>query len=475
MKPQAMLGHSIGEYVAACLAGVFSLEDALRLVAARGRLMQGLPPGAMLAVPLSGGGGAAAASAAELAAGGGQRARRCAWSPGPHEAVDALRGAAGRAGRAVRSRLHDLARLPLGDDGPDPRRPSPSAVARGAAAGAARCRSSPTSPAPGSPPTQATDPRYWARHLREPVRFADGLRALLHDAERVLLEVGPGQALGQLAKRHPASRPRARCWPPCHHPRTPRTAGMRAAGLETLGRLWQAGVHVDWKGFHGAERRHRVPLPTYPFERQRYWIEPAAVETAPRVTTASQPVTSAPDATHQASQVEPGGEAVSARSYQPRPQLRGAYVMPGTPLQRSLVELWQEMLGVAPIGIQDNFFELGGDSLIAVQLSGRVKKQLGLDLPASSLYEGVTVEALAALLKPAEAEGQERREEAPAADASLQRRKQTLARQRNLRRFDDEADDMGSPLKASAHATRFRGGAPARRVPLRRSGHRRHL
>nr|WP_255217586.1 phosphopantetheine-binding protein [Myxococcus sp. AM010] len=114
--------------------------------------------------------------------------------------------------------------------------------------------------------------------------------------------------------------------------------------------------------------------------------------------------------------------------------------MPGTPLQRSLVELWQEMLGVAPIGIQDNFFELGGDSLIAVQLSGRIKKQLGLDLPASSLYEGVTVEALSALLKPAEAEGQERREAAPAADASLQRRKQTLARQRDLRRFDDDDD-----------------------------------
>ncbi|NOK00991.1 MULTISPECIES: type I polyketide synthase [Myxococcus] len=439
VMPQAMLGHSIGEYVAACLAGVFSLEHALRLVAARGRLMQGLPSGAMLAVPLSEGEVQPylRAGGTELSLAALNGPMQCVLS-GTHPAVEAVRKQLQEAGIQCQPLVTSHAFHSSMMD---------SILDAFAAQVATVPLAAPTLPfvsnVTGTWVTaeQATSPRYWAEHLRGTVRFADGLHALLSDARRVLLEVGPGQVLGKLAKRHSvftASHTVLASMPPPKDAGA--TAGMAPLAYETLGRLWQAGVHVDWKGFHGAELRYRVPLPTYPFERQRFWIEPAAVETAPRVTTASQPVTSAPDATHQASQVEPGGEAVSARSYQPRPQLRGAYVMPGTPLQRSLVELWQEMLGVAPIGIQDNFFELGGDSLIAVQLSGRVKKQLGLDLPASSLYEGVTVEALAALLKPAEAEGQERREEAPAADASLQRRKQTLARQRNLRRFDDDDD-----------------------------------
>ncbi|MCY1078495.1 type I polyketide synthase [Archangium lansingense] len=439
VKPQAMLGHSIGEYVAACLAGVFSLEHALRLVAARGKLMQGLPSGAMLAVPLSedevqpylrSGG-----SELSLAALNGPM--QCVLS-GTHAAVEAVRRQLQEAGvqcslLVTSHAFHSSMMNPILD----------AFTAQVAAV-------------PLKPPTlpfvsnvtgtwitaeQATSPRYWAQHLREAVRFADGLHTLYSsDSKRVLLEVGPGQVLGRLAKRHPAFTSThavlASMPPPRDDGAT--TAGVPPLAYETLGRLWQAGVGVEWKGFHGAEHRHRVPLPTYAFERQRFWVEPAATMAAP----APRAVTT--DAAAPEAQAEQGTEASSARPCQPRPQLRSAYVMPGTPLQRSLVELWQEMLGVAPIGIQDNFFELGGDSLIAVQLSGRIKKQLGLDVPASSLYEGVTVEALAALLNPAEQETKEKRSEpeAQAPESTLQRRKQALARQRTLRRTDDEAEDL---------------------------------
>jgi hypothetical protein len=131
-----------------------------------------------------------------------------------------------------------------------------------------------------------------------------------------------------------------------------------------------------------------------------------------------------------------GSEAAGTRPSQPRPQLRNAYLAPGTPLERSLVELWQETLGVAPIGVLDNFFELGGDLPTAVQLSDRIKKRLGVELSALNLYDGVTVQALTALLKPASPGRAE--QEARDAGAALEHRKQALGRQRTLRRAGEE-------------------------------------
>jgi acyl transferase domain-containing protein len=271
VKPAAMLGHSIGEYVAACLAGVFSLEDALRLVAARGRLMQGLPSGAMLAVPLSedevqpylGAGLSLAALNAPM---------QCVLS-GTHEAVEAVRKQLQDAG--VQSHVlvtshafHSSMMDPILD-------------AFTAQVAAVRL-SAPTLPfisnVTGTWVTteQATSPRYWAQHLRGAVRFSDGLHALFSDPKRVLLEVGPGQVLGRLAKRHPGYTPARAVLASMPPPQDSANAGPAPLAYETLGRLWQAGATVDWKAFHGTERRRRVPLPTYPFERQRFWVEPDA-------------------------------------------------------------------------------------------------------------------------------------------------------------------------------------------------------
>ncbi len=267
IEPRAMIGHSIGEYAAACRAGVFSLEDALALVAARGRLMQALPAGSMLAVPLP------EAEVVELLDGGLSLAavnapERCVVS-GPADAVERL--ADRLAERSVPCRpLHTshafhspmmepilepfVARL----DGVELRAPEIPFVSN----------------LTGTWITaeQATDPAYWARHLRQAVRFADGLATLLGDEPRVaLLEVGPGNSLGRLASRHPA---RGEATPILSSLRHPRESGDdRAYLLRSLGRLWAAGVDVDWPGFYSEERRRRVPLPTYPFERQRYWLE----------------------------------------------------------------------------------------------------------------------------------------------------------------------------------------------------------
>src|SRR6185312_704668 len=130
-------------------------------------------------------------------------------------------------------------------------------------------------------PNQATDPDYWVRHLVSPVRFADGVSELWRESGRVLLEMGPGQTLGSLALQQrpaePADNAGAVLSSLRHELDRQPDLGFL---LQGMGRLWLSGVEIDWAGFHGGERRRRVALPAYPFERQRYWIEPGIVKTA---------------------------------------------------------------------------------------------------------------------------------------------------------------------------------------------------
>jgi acyl transferase domain-containing protein/acyl carrier protein len=293
VTPRAMLGHSIGEYVAATLAGVFTWRDALRLVAARGRLMQQCAPGVMLAVPL---GEAAVRSLltecpdVEVAV---LNTPASTVVAGPDAAIahcEAVLAAAQVTGQRVATShaFHSAMMEP--------------AVAPFTAIVAAVPRSTPTrrwvSNLTGTwiTPAEATDPAYWAQHLRQPVRFADGVATLLADGDAVVLEVGPGTTLGRFVRQHPAGAaliPRA----------TLRAALDPADDLDalllTLGQLWTAGVTIDWDAYWAGEQRHRIPLPTYPFDRQRYWLD-AIVPGVPAPVAAAadpQPITPA-DAPH---------------------------------------------------------------------------------------------------------------------------------------------------------------------------------
>ncbi|MFY2558178.1 SDR family NAD(P)-dependent oxidoreductase [Corallococcus terminator] len=281
IQMDAAIGHSLGEYVAATLAGVFSLEDALALVVARGRLMQALPPGAMLAVPLS---------EQELTPLLGPRLSLAAINApgscvvsGPPQAVEVLQqelGARGASGsyletsHAFHSEMMEpvlapfaqhLRRLHLSA----PRTPILSNVT-----------------GTWLTDSEATDPAYWVRHLRQTVRFADGLGALLKDGQLVLLEVGPGRTLGQLARRQPGRDSTQLVLSTLPHQRD--SMSDLTSVLRTLSQLWLAGLTVDWLKVRGEQRPHRVPLPTYPFERQRYWMEPAE-RAAPDVPRAQSP------------------------------------------------------------------------------------------------------------------------------------------------------------------------------------------
>lgn len=259
LQPDAMLGHSLGEYVAACLAGVFSLPDALALVAARGRLMAGTAPGAMLSIDLG--------ERDILPLLTGSLSPAAFNSPassvlsGPEEAVARLearlteRGIAHRRLRTSHA-FHSAAMDPI------------------LAAFTAEVRKvrlhAPEIPYLSSvtgaliTAAEATDPTYWARHLRSPVRFSQGLLTIAED--RILLEVGPGRALTTLAQHHGLSATES-LGPP----------NSRASSLETLlgaiGRLWISGARIDWSGVRAGEIRRRVHLPTYPFERRRHWVD----------------------------------------------------------------------------------------------------------------------------------------------------------------------------------------------------------
>jgi len=268
IQPQAMLGHSLGEYVAACLAGVFTLENALTLVAARGRLMQQAPPGAMLAVPLT------ETEASEfldenLALVAVNSPESCVLA-GSHEAIAALR---------ERLREQSIEGILLHTSHAF-HSPQMAPLLATFEQQVQRIRLQP----PQLPyissltgdwikPIEATDPAYWRRHLQQTVRFHEGLTTLLRDAKCLLLEVGPGRTLITLATKHPQFAPPQQALASLRHPRTDEPDGKTI--LTSLGRLWAAGINVDWANFYAHERRCRLPLPTYPFERQRYWLEPA--------------------------------------------------------------------------------------------------------------------------------------------------------------------------------------------------------
>jgi phthiocerol/phenolphthiocerol synthesis type-I polyketide synthase E len=274
VKPSAMVGHSLGEYVAAHRAGVLTLEDALAAVAARGKLMQSMTPGTMAGVqlppeelaPLL-----AESPAVELAA---VNAPGLCTVSGPSDAVETF--------------LEHLAKRGVGA------RPLHTSHAFHSASMEPALRpfrevmekvklSPPTLPYVSNltgtwiTPEQATSPAYYSDHLRRAVRFEDGVRTIARDPSVILLEVGPGNALTTLA-RLTLGNDAARALSSLGHPRDKRPDDE--AVLESAGRLWLAGAHLDWEGLHDGEAPRRVPLPTYPFERKRFWVEASAAKGA---------------------------------------------------------------------------------------------------------------------------------------------------------------------------------------------------
>jgi acyl transferase domain-containing protein len=397
IMPAAMVGHSLGEYVAATLSGVFELEDALALVAERARLMQELPPGSMLAVHLSedelrpclrGDVSLAAVNAPQLSV-----------VSGPTEAIERLVDTFRaehvdvqvlRTSHAFHSAMMEPIVAPFVEKVSQvPRRPP-------------RIPFISTLTGTWITANEAVDPGYWGRQIRCGVRFGPAVVELLKAPGLVLLEVGPGNTLSTLAKLHLREKTQRTVVNSLRHAKggPPDLACM----LTALGSLWLAGFAVDWRRPYIHERRQRIPLPTYPFERKRFWID-ARPETPTRLAASGTDQESAAgylaDILGKANQgegpssEESGATTPDGSSPYSRPDLATEYVAPQNNLQEALATIWRGFLGIEKIGINDNFLDLGGDSLLATQLLSRLRAAFRMDLPPNSLFEAPTIAELA--------------------------------------------------------------------------------
>ena len=408
IKPQAMIGHSIGEYVAACLAGVLTLEEALALVAARGKLMQTLAEGAMLAVPLPEP-EVEALIGNELSLAAINAPSLCVVS-GQLQAVKALEALLDREGVSVR-RLHTShafhSRMM------DPILDAFTNLVKGVSLKPPKIPYISNVTGRWVTESETIDASYWARHLRQTVRFADGMSELLKESEMILLEVGPGKTLSNLAKRLPNKSDGHKVISslPSHEDRNSAMENLIGA----LGHLWAAGRDVDWAGFYAGEHRHRLPLPAYSFDRKRYWVEapkkfkPAKVSrvemenTSPDQTRERDSDVIMSTLTGERKEAQGGADKLKnsgiAANKHPRPELKNDYVPPRNELERSVAFIWQDLFNIERLGVYDNFFDLGGDSFMALTLNAKLFKAFQVKLGLHTLLEDPTIADLAKLIE----------------------------------------------------------------------------
>ncbi len=404
VTPRAMIGHSVGEFVAAVLAGVMSLDDGLRLVATRGKLMGSQPEGAMLSVRLDAD-EVARRLGPNLTIASDNAPGLCVVA-GPDEDVAKLEAALTAAdivcralhtSHAFHSAMMDGAVEPFAEHVravrlEEPRIPFVSTVT-----------------GTWIRPEEALSPEYWARHLRETVRFREGVATLLGDPDRAFLEVGPRGTLATLARRQTKDRSR-----PIVSSLTDTTEGEGEwmALLQAAGQLWLAGVPLDPRGFYVHESRRRVPLPTYPFQRKRFWVEapvagavpvsptppspgppaaapnlfagaapppfvppPSPSTTAPSTNVPAGLPAAAPPASHAATT---GASQMSSSSPSVRTRLVG-----------QLGDLFEEVSGIefGEDEAEAAFMELGLDSLALTQIAQQIKRAFQVDVTFRQLME----------------------------------------------------------------------------------------
>ncbi|MDE2411098.1 MAG: amino acid adenylation domain-containing protein, partial [Sphingomonadales bacterium] len=381
--PSAMIGHSVGELVAACVSGVLTFDDALDLVARRAELMQSAPAGAMLAVrapeadlaPLLG-------PDLDLAA---VNAPALCVAAGPFGAIEGLEARLAAAEIECR-RLHtshafhsammdpvvdQLADLATGMAFAAPRIPYVSGVtgtwARGEADG---------------------NGAYWARHCREPVRFAAALTAVVRGEPPMLIEVGPGRALSTFANQGLAREDFLAAL--SSMPDFAEAGRDREQFYETAARLWTLGAEPDWSDLYGPDAR-KVPLPAYQFQRKTFWIEPPA-RSGPADPAILQPVPAIAAPVFVQESVNPVMTSPApAAASEPR----------GPRLSAEIAAVLEDLSGneITPADWDAPFIELGFDSLSLGQVATRVQRDYGVKVTFRQLMADLsTVSALTAHL-----------------------------------------------------------------------------
>lgn len=381
IEPDLMLGHSIGEYVAATLAGVFTLDQALELVTIRGRMIYDLEKGDMMMVGLS------EADIQEylseqvsLAAVNGEK--RCVVS-GQSDAILALQKTlkAQEIDNRILHTSHAFHSHMMDDILEDftnsvrkrqPREPQVPFVS--------------TMTGKMITNEQATSPEYWAQHLRNCVRFHQGMSTLLNQRESedsgwILMEIGPGKVLSTLTRQHPERKKQDIVLETMRQSDEDVSDTFKL--LNTIAKLWMHNVEIDWEVYHSNRQRYKIPLPTYPFERLDYWIE------------SGKKLRMTQDRRGQSyDQLPPLPVEKTEVKATPVPSVEAR-----NEVDRFICQLWEKTLGVDKIGINDNYFDLGGDSLRAVSIVDSLVTEFKAPIPTHILIQKPTVAMLSDHIK----------------------------------------------------------------------------
>ncbi len=373
VRPTALAGHSLGEWVAGCLAGIFTLPDALRLVAERARLVSELPAGQMLAVRASAEQiTALLPPALDLATVNGPRAVVVA---GPAQAIAAF---------AATLAAQDVPSRPLATSHAFHSRQMEPAVAALARLLAPVPLAAPQLPIVSTvtgtwlTAAQATDPAYWAGQLRQPVQFAAALTTLLSEPNPLLLEVGPGTTLTALVRQAAGRAPAALA----SLPTIAKEKTDYQVILTTFGQLWLRGLEPDWQAFYAGQGRQKLRLPATAFDRVRCWLEPAAPAPGPAAATitltAAAPIIP----------LEPGN-IVDTPPLSLPPAMKHALLLP----RIASVLADAADVDLTPAQADHTFLELGLDSLLLTQVALTLKKSFGVPITFRQLNESLTTPA----------------------------------------------------------------------------------
>ena len=390
VAPDAMLGHSVGEYAAACLSGAISLEDALRLIAMRGNLMSSIESGGMLAVRV----GADAVreflpDTLEIAA---DNAPDLCVVSGKQEAIDAF---------ALLCEKREIGCQKLHTSHAFHSKMMEPILSKFKQEAAKITFSAPRLPylsnVTGDWITERDlqDPGYWGRHLRGTMRFREGVERLLTEQNYLFLEVGSGQTLTQLVKQFAEVRVGRTVLSSLAHAKNADNDAQTL--LSTLSRLWEAGVEIDWAGFFEGETRRRIPLPTYPFVKKRHWLDVAQ-------SLVSQYLTHSPNHAEISISCEDQSKENQMMVSEKFHVLNGSSpphaetefsVLTASRLSRLLKEVKgvaHLVSGMTPGEMSDesDFLMLGFDSLLLVQLSQAFRKKFGVKLSLNQLMEEVS-------------------------------------------------------------------------------------
>lgn len=383
IKLSAVGGHSFGEYPAAAIAGIFSLEDGLKLSVERGKLMETLPAGAMLAVRLEHGEIEKIidknVSIASI-----NTKKNCVVS-GSTESISALEKKLdeSRIGHrrldvnyAYHSESIDLLKKRFEEIAGRIKFNSPEIMF---VSGVSGKRIS---------DEEVMKPDYWFRQMREPVRFSESLEWLEKSNFKVFAEIGAGQILTPMVRQNTGKNVTAVSISGIEND----AQKDRENFLKALGKLWQRGHTIIWREFYKDKKRKRIALPTYPFEKQKYWIE---VNSGGRKNDSQLSVKTALNG------------AKDNKHKLKRTNLENEYQSPTNRKEKMLISIWEDILQVEGIGLEDNLYDLGGDSLIATQIFARVQQQLKGNLTLEKFMSNLNIKDLANLIEDSDFENRE--------------------------------------------------------------------